>query len=1031
MRGFNEISKREQEEIKVKITELIPPMGMLPTNPRTDRSARPKNSLLASNQRLVKNRKKIESFEIPRLKIMYTNADQLTNSKLEELKLKARIQKPLIIAVCEVNSKHAGQKAQPEFDIPGYFPYHVNLDQNKLRGIIVYVKNELNSSVLEIHPQVKYQEVCTLEIRLRGGDTLLFACCYRSPTPTETSDSNNAKLLELLVNLSKKKYSHCCIVGDFNLRDIDWTRWSTTNGEESYDAKFLDAINQCFLFQHVDRATRQRGSDKPSLLDLILTNETGHISDVNYDSPLGKSDHSTLVFDFHCYYDFSMQRGCFNYHKGDYESMRGELDSSSWNEDFVSLATATNDVEELWLFIKKKLLELRDKYVPYIKPSAKPKWIEKGCIPLDAKTREVIREKRKKHRLWMRASNGIDRENGRLLYVQCRNKAKTAVRKSKRKFEKEIASKSKTQPSMFWAHTRRKLKTKSGVSPLLFDIKDENSIKHQDKEKADILQKQFCSVFTEEPPGCLPDFQSRTNQSISDIEITRAMVSNSLKDLNPVKSCGPDDLHPRLLKELALQLSDPVAILMNISIKQGVIPNDWKNARITPIFKKGSRKLAENYRPISLTAVLCKLMESFIRKPIMDHLINNQLLSVRQYGFISGRSTTTQLLYYLDKCVKSISIGEVVDVIYFDFAKAFDTVPHRRLLWKLAAYGIKGKLLDWITKFLTDRNQVVVINGTESENARVVSGIPQGTVLGPLLFVIYINDLLDNVKSNGLLFADDTKIFRSITCKEDALSLQADIHTMENWSDNWLLNFHSGKCHVLTLGKLENIRIAYRYIIQGQEIEHVFSEKDLGVYIDSELTFDEHVTNKVRIANALLGQIRRSFSYLDSSSFAKLFKSFVRPHLEFSQSVWAPRFKKHIKLLENVQERGTKLVDGFQNLTYNERLRRLKMTTLAYRRMRGDTIEVYKHFHVYDRRTITDTFSPRERVTRRHRFQLREYIPSDGTRGVKRNSFYYRSIRIWNDLPANVVDAESLNEFKNRLDDFWANHPLKLQLDEE
>ena len=185
----------------------------------------------------------------------------------------------------------------------------------------------------------------------------------------------------------------------------------------------------------------------------------------------------------------------------------------------------------------------------------------------------------------------------------------------------------------------------------------------------------------------------------------------------------------------------------------------------------------------------------------------------------------------------------------------------------------------------------------------------------------------------------------------------------------------------------------------------------MGVYIDSELTFDEHVTNKVRIANALLGQIRRSFSYLDSSSFAKLFESFVRSDLEFSQSVWAPRFKKHIKLLENVQERGTKLVDGFQNLTYNERLRRLKMTTLAYRRMRGDTIEVYKHFHVYDRRTITDTFSPRERVTRRHRFQLREYIPSDGTRGVKSNSFYYRSIRIWNDLPANVVDAESLNEF--------------------
>jgi len=269
-------------------------------------------------------------------------------------------------------------------------------------------------------------------------------------------------------------------------------------------------------------------------------------------------------------------------------------------------------------------------------------------------------------------------------------------------------------------------------------------------------------------------------------------------------------------------------------------------------------------------------------------------------------------------------------VIYFDFAKAFDTVPHQRLMKKVYAYGIRGKLYQWIKAFLTNRKQTVKVNGISSVEAAVTSGIPQGTVLGPLLFVIYINDLLDNVKSNGLLFADDTKIFKEITGKDDALSMQYDINSMEKWTHDWLLSFHPGKCHVVTLGKLENIQLAFRYTVNGEEIEHVFNEKDLGVYIDSDLTFIEHVTTKVRIANAILGQIRRSFSYLDGATFAILYKSFVRPHLEHLQSVWSPWLKQYINLIEAVQDRGTRLVDGFGALTYEERLRHLKLPTLTF-----------------------------------------------------------------------------------------------------
>lgn len=412
-------------------------------------------------------------------------------------------------------------------------------------------------------------------------------------------------------------------------------------------------------------------------------------------------------------------------------------------------------------------------------------------------------------------------------------------------------------------------------------------------------------------------------------------------------------------------------------------------------------------------------MEKLVRREIMDHLLSRGLLSTKQHGFINGRCTTTQLLSYLDECAGCIVNGNVIDVIYLDFWKAFDTVPHRRLLKKLEGYGIEGDLLHWIKAFLVGTQQVMV-NDAKSKPTSVDSGIPQGSVLGPLLFVIYINDILDDIKSSGLLFADDTKIFRMICSKDDADSLQNDINHLEDWSSKWRLSFNTEKCHVLTLGKFENIRYTSHYTICGSQMEHVYTEKDLGVVFDEDLTFEEHISKKVRIANALVGQIRSSFSYLDGDTFKRLYVAFVRPHLEYAQSVWSPNLMKHIKILENVQIRATKLVDGYAKLDYAERLRKLDLPTLSYRRKRGDMIEVYKHFNTYDKQCLSTSFNARNRHTRKHKLQLLERIPKDGCRGKQSNSFYFRVMRIWNELPQRVVEAETINAFKNELDKLWS-----------
>ena len=275
------------------------------------------------------------------------------------------------------------------------------------------------------------------------------------------------------------------------------------------------------------------------------------------------------------------------------------------------------------------------------------------------------------------------------------------------------------------------------------------------------------------------------------------------------------------------------------------------------------------------------------------------------------------------------------------------------------------------------------------------------------------------------MFADDTKIFRQILSREDSRALQLDLNILQNWSDTWQLQFNSDKCHILTLGNFENIHHAYRYRMGEDELEHVDNQKDLGITIDAELSFDEHISRKARIANAIVGQIRRSFSHLDSNTFRRLYIAFVRPHLEYAHAIWSPYMRKHINILEGVQIRATKLVNGFGGLEYTERLKKLNLPTLVYRRKRGDMIEVYKHFKIYDRSILPRTFHPRERPSRQHNYQLFTPMSKDGKRGVMTNSFYHRIVKTWNDLPKKIVESRTINDFKNNIDDHWKNDGSK------
>ena len=368
-----------------------------------------------------------------------------------------------------------------------------------------------------------------------------------------------------------------------------------------------------------------------------------------------------------------------------------------------------------------------------------------------------------------------------------------------------------------------------------------------------------------------------------------------------------------------------------------------------------------------------------------------------------------------------------IDTIYFDFANAFDTVPHRRLVAKLKSYQISRQLVRWTESYLHNRVQQVSMNGVCSEWIKVTSGVPQGSVLGPVLFLAFINDMPGTVENSIRLFADDTKLYRAVTSADnDRKSLQRDIDTLDAWSQKWMLKFHPDKCKIMRIGQRHREHTYSMKTSDGQttEIKKTTAERDLGVTIDNRLTFSEHINNTVKKANQVMGMIRRTFKFIDKDIFALLFKSRVRPILEYGNTIWSPRLKKDIDAIERVQRRATKTVPGLATLPYPERLRVLKLPSLIYRRARGDMIETYKYQHnVYD--IDNEWLTPEtSTVTRGH---TRKLIKPRCNSTLRLHCFSHRVVNPWNSLPENVVSAPSVNAFKSRLDNHWKAYQFTVE----
>jgi len=851
-------------------------------------------------------------------------------------------------------------------------------------------------------PTNKNLELLAFDVFI-GSFTYRFIVVYRPPFYDNLAWDYFLTLLQAIGELCKGVNRNISVVGDFNFPNICWENLTATGPHLKFHQTFLDFIIQCGLVQCVGEATRAN-----NVLDLVFVNDPVLVNVCSVGPPWLNSDHQSVEFSLNLPIDLdkSEHAECcyvYDFDKANYDSINNYLNTYDWQV----VLSGFDDVNSCLQAFMDILHAGFDYFVP-IRIVHKSKKGGKPGRHFPHYIRQLFNKKTAAWRLYKRFRS-LNVEKFKNRYVLACEKYSEAVEAFVIKRENKLIGKNNT--GAFYKYVNHKLVCRSGI-PTLKD--HDNNLIADDKDKAKLLNDHYSSVFTRDN-GVLPDFSNQvpTGVRLEDIVFSQSTIYKHLNKLKTNSSSGPDELPAFALKNLAYSLSSPLAILYSLSFRVSKVPDLWKKAIITPVFKKGQSSDVVNYRPISLTCIVCKVMETVIKDVITTFLLRNKLISKQQHGFVKRHSTCSQLLECVNDWSLAINGRLPVDVIYIDFNKAFDTVVHTKLLSKLEANGVSGKVKAWIADFLSERFQAVKVGEHISDFSSVLSGVPQGSVLGPLLFLIYINDLVAKIGdgASSKLFADDVKIYSVVKCPVDFNNLQHCLDLICEWAVDWQLSISIRKCSVLHIGRSNK---GLTYVLNGEPLVATVEARDLGVTIDNALRFASHCNDIASRAHRRAMLILRCFESRDPHLLFKAFTVYVRPMVEYCSAVWSPSYKCDIALIETVQRRFTKRLYGFNALSYAERLARLNAETLELRRLKFDLATIYKITH--DLIAISsDTFFElrKDSKTRGHGFWLCKPIYNNNARAF---SFACRNIDCWNNLKASIVNSDTLSLFKSRLE---------------
>lgn len=800
-------------------------------------------------------------------------------------------------------------------------------------GIIVAIKKTLPATRRADLECSRVEEII-ITLPLTNSTSFCLCAVYIPPSSSKSTYESHFRSLNDLYTGSP--CNDFCIVGDYNLPDLQWpsqpsNSFSTLSGHINGTHKGLTDVMAYLQLYQFNTFKNQKGR----ILDLFLSpNQEWVCSEPSTTLSRRHGHHPPLLFTLaNSRLKKSIPAASNvrpNFNKCNYNEIETVLQTIDWLKEF-ELKNASESVN----YFYEVIYDLIDKNVPNkkAKSSHYPKWFSNPLI-------KTLTKKQKVWKRWKVYKNLSDYREFSLL----RARAKKLLSDSLQSFIVNTESNLSKNINEFWKYVSS-LKKNDSSYPNSMYLNDKTADKPE--EIAELFNSFFGSVYepattlTELELQCLPS--GEIFPTISSLQIPRDKIELSLKNLNPNKGPGPDNLPSAFLKQLHKCLSEPLYIIFNKCLSEGVLPDQWKNALVTPIFKSGSRPNVSDYRPISVLSHIPKIFESLVHRSISQAL--TPYINYQQHGFTAGRSTVTNLLIYTDYIFQSLDKQVQVDAIYTDFQKAFDKVDHELLLKKLAYSGIGGSLLRWFASYLKNRYQIININGHRSQRKLVSSGVIQGSILGPLQYTIFINDISQCFKHcRILLFADDLKIFCPVESTSDCEMVQQDLNRFNAYCKENKLQLAHSKCKQISFTRNRN-KIIFNYQIDGTQLDRVSSIRDLGITLDEKFTLDQHIDAICTKAYQMLGFVLRvTKQFKKPSTFILLYESLVRSHLEYASAIWNPLYATYSEKLESIQKKALKAIHyriSHSKMSYHNLLNHYNLQSLSSRRLYHDEMVLY------------------------------------------------------------------------------------------
>lgn len=906
-------------------------------------------------------------------------------------------------------------------------------------GVAFYVRNDLAQSMEKV---LEFSNGVVEALCLYSKEENLFLCVvYRQPDNTfHGHPSLNTQFKEMLNEVQKcimqvgEKFSDIIIGGDFNLPRIHWHDGSSLplslcpKSVREMNATLESFSSHLFLKQVVNKPTHKDGNT----LDLVLTNNTDLISDIEFNDTLLSITHHKVVHlstsynvnlvdadAINAFYLNEFQKFNFFSEKVDWEGLSSKLGKCNWVALFRN-----KSVDDMLDIFYTMCLEASEEFVPKRQFSnAKKKQINPAIKKLIRRRRRLNKTLSK-----VRSDNRKNLLREELLGIE--KKLMNLYRSTEEYQENKAISSIKKNSKYFFKYAKKFAKVRSQIGPL----KDKNgSFISDPRDIAEALSSQFASVFSK--PMNSPNFNTEAVEILlSDIVFNKTDIISCIDELRANAAPGIDGFPAILLKKCKLQLSDPLVYIWNESFKCGKIPSSLKQAIIAPLHKGGSKSSGKQYRPVALTSHIIKIFEKIVKQNVVKYLNDKNLFNPGQHGFRKGRSCLSQLLLHFEELINAVGKHNNVDVVYLDFSKAFDKVDHKILLSKIKRLGIGGKLLVWIEDFLTNRQQSVSVNGFLSSFVEVISGVPQGSVLGPLLFIIMMNDI-DKDVDNAVIksFADDTRAMLSVKNLTDKEKLQADLDIIYSWAENSNLQYNDTKFELIQYGEDKDLHQLYQYqTCSNAPITPSNSVKDLGVLMSSDLSFKCHIDGVVDEAKKRAAWVLRTLKTRDWYSMLTLWKSMVLPKLEYCSQLWCPIKKGDVLRIEEVQRSFVRKIcfNDFDDQGYWQRLSRLGLYSLQRRRERYRIIYIWKVLENIVPNISCDGGSgiqPKwnQRLGRFCFVPAINALQNSKVKTIHQGTVSVHGSKLFNALPKHIRDISgcSVEHFKSELDTFIRHIP--------